>query len=162
MQVSRSRRGVVLGMLASVALVCVVSSCKSTPKVPPAGPMPVGGKVSGVWFSQQFEQMYLRQVGDEVRGIYTYKYGGTIEGKITGDLIKFKWIDPGDPREARRTLQGEGYWQIVREGEQVFLRGRWGYNEDYYEGGPWEAEWVRDVEADDPKNIEEFRKGSVR
>lgn len=148
--------------LVVLSVTLVLPSCKSAPAIPEAKSLPVGAKITGVWYSPQFEQMYIRQVGDELRGIYTYKYGGSLEGKVTGDLITFKWIDPGDASEARRSLRGEGYWQVVREGDGIFLRGRWGYNEDYYGGGPWEAEFIRDIEAEDPRNIEEFRKGSVR
>ena len=157
------RRAVLAAALALCASPWLASSaCKSTPTIPEAGAMPAGVTLSGVWYSDQFEQMYMRQVGDEVRGVYTYKYGGTVEGQITGDLIKFRWIDPGDPDVARRGFQGEGYWKIVTEGDRVYLRGQWGYNEEATGGGPWEAERIRDIESSDPKSIEEYRKRSVR
>ncbi len=157
-----NRRVMWMGMLALGAMVWCGPGCKSAPTIPEPQSMPTGVKLSGVWFSPQFEQMYIRQVGDEVRGVYTYKYGGTFEGKITGNLIKFKWLEPGDASTARRTFQGEGYWQVSKDGDRIFLKGKWGYNDDALGGGPWEAEHVRDLEDGDPRTIEDYRKDGVR
>lgn len=156
------RRRDVLMMGMGLVLAFGSSSCKTASPIPDPGTMPAGVSLAGVWYSTQFEQMYIRQVGSEIRGIYTYKYGGTVEGEVTGDIIKFKWIDPGDSDSARRTFKGEGYWKVVKEGDRVFLRGKWWYEGEPDKGGPWEAERMRDVEASDPKSLEEFRKREVR
>ncbi len=158
------RRRDILKFGLGALMTCGVVACKSAgPTVPEPASLPAGvGSLSGVWYSPQFEQMYIRQIGDEVRGIYTYKYGGTFEGKIVGNLIKFKWIDPGDPDVARRTFKGEGYWQVVKEGDRIFLKGAWGYNDDVMAGGPWEAEYIRELEDSDPSTVEEYRDNEVR
>ncbi len=132
-------------------------SCSAGQKLPEPQPMPEGATFGGVWFSPQFEHMYLRQTGNEVRGIYAYKSGGTLEGEVNGNLMTFKWIDPGDKVNATRSVSGEGYLQMVREGDRVVLRGEWGYNDSRTGGGPWEAEWVREMDADDPRNLDELR-----
>ena len=101
--------------------------------------------------------MYLRQTGDQVNGIYTYNDGGTIEGTTNGNLITFTWLDPGNKEEARRRFVGKGYLQLLKDGETVKLKGEWGYNDSYHGGGPWEAEWVRDMDKDDPLSLEEWQ-----
>lgn len=139
-------------------LVLSFVGCGPKAKIPDPGPLPAGQSFAGVWFSPQFEHMYLRQQGDAVNGVYTYKYGGTLEGAANGNLIKFTWIDPGSKEEARRSLKGKGWLQIYKEGELTKMRGEWGYNEDYAGGGIWEAEYVRPMDPEDPRSIEEWRK----
>lgn len=156
------KRRDVLMVGVSLVMALGVSSCKTTSPIPEPGTMPAGVSLSGVWYSSQFEQMYIRQVGSEIRGIYTYKYGGTVEGEVKGNLITFKWIDPGDSDSARRTFKGEGYWQVVKEGDRVFLKGKWWYEDNPDKGGPWDAEHIRDIESSDPKSLEEFRERTVR
>ena len=99
----------------------------------------------------------LASVADEVRGIYTYKVGGTLEGTVNGNIMKFTWIDPGDKDEARRSLKGKGWLQMTKEGDLTVLKGEWGYNDAMTGGGVWEAEWVRDMDAEDPRSLEEWR-----
>lgn len=132
-------------------------------KMPDPKPMPAGASFSGVWYSQQFEHMYLRQIGDSVRGIYTYKYGGTLEGKINGNMLVFDWIDPGDTTSATRTRKGKGYFtlSIDSEGNSV-VKGRWGYDDDRANGGLWEAIYQRQIEGEDPRTLEEWRETEVR
>lgn len=132
------------------------SACGPAQRLPEAQPLPEGASFGGVWFSPQFEHMYLRQTGDEVRGIYAYKTGGTMEGTANGNLMTFKWIDPGDKTTATRSVNGLGYLQMVREDGILKLKGEWGYNDSRMGGGPWEAEWVRPMESDDPRNLEEL------
>lgn len=150
-------------VLVMVCMSCITMSCTTIGGVPAASQMPSGAKFQGVWFSEQFQHMYLRQVGDSVRGIYTYKYGGTLEGKISGNLLLFNWLDPGDKDAAVRTQHGQGYLQIVEtEGGGYALKGRWGYNDDRRDGGIWNAEFVREVDGDDPRNLKEWRELEVR
>ena len=156
------RRDVLVTMCVGLVMTLGWSSCKTTSAIPEPGTMPAGVSLAGVWYSSQFDQMYIRQVGSELRGIYTYKYGGTIEGEPTGDIVKFKWIDPGDSESARRTFRGEGYWRVVKEGDRIFLRGKWWYEDNPDQGGPWEAERIRDIESSDPKSLDEFRERNVR
>lgn len=130
--------------------------CSAAPTTPQPQALPAGTGFSGVWFSPQFEHMYLRQTGDEVRGIYAYKTGGTLEGTANGNLYSFTWIDPGSKEQATRSIVGKGYLQLVKEGDKIMLRGEWGYGESTTGGGPWEAEYVREMEADDPRTLDEL------
>lgn len=139
------------------ALVLAVVGCGPGNKMPASKPLPAGTTFTGVWYSPQFEHMYVRQQGNEVRGIYTYKYGGTFEGTLDGNILKFDWIDPGSKEEARRGTKGKGYLQLVPDGESLKLTGEWGYGEDRSGGGPWEADYVRELEPEDPRSLEAWR-----
>ncbi len=132
-------------------------ACAGQQKVPRAQPMPAGKNFTGVWYSPQFEHMHLRQSGDKVSGIFTYKAGGTIEGEVDGNLLVFKWIEPGSKEKAQRTMKGRGYLQLVEQSEQTTLEGEWGYNEQVTGGGPWTAEWVRDLEPKDALTLETYK-----
>ena len=139
-----------------VITLCTLLSCASTPVIPAPGPRPSGMSFDGVWFSPQFEDMYLRQSGEQLNGIYTYKYGGTIEGIVSGNLMTFTWIEPGSRKGARRELRGQGYLQMVAVGDEIKLVGEWGYGEDPVGGGPWEAEFVRKREDEDPRDLKDL------
>lgn len=132
--------------------------CSANPGLPEPTPLPAGTNFGGVWYSPQFEHMYVRQTGDEVRGIYAYKNGGTLEGIANGNLLTFQWIDPGNKDQATRSITGKGYLQLVKEGEKVKIKGEWGYGEDRQGGGPWEAEWVREMDPEDPRSLDELFK----
>ena len=162
-----TRRAALRACLAlSLALsLTILTSCASTPEhtLPQAQAMPAGAAYTGVWYSPQFDIMYLRQIGDSVRGIYTYKYGGTLEGKINGNMLVFDWIDPGDTATATRTRKGKGYLQLVTDDQGNFtLKGRWGYEDQLANGGVWEATYQREIDGEDPRNLEQWRAQEVR
>ena len=140
------------------------TSCKTGAKLPDPQPLPAGQSWAGLWFSPQFEHMYLRQTGDDVNGIYTYKFGGTLQGKTNGNLMTFEWIDPGDKTEARRSIKGKGWLQMTREGDQIRLKGEWGYEDNLNGGGIWEAEFVRTMTAEDPRSLDDWKReqGMIR
>ena len=102
-----------------ILLFVLTASCGTKTQLPDAQPLPAGQSWAGVWYSTQFEHMYLRQTGDDVNGIYTYKFGGTLEGKANGNLMTFTWLDPGDKGEARRAIKGKGWLQMNREVQAV-------------------------------------------
>ena len=141
-----------------VLVLAFMMGCGPRANIPDAQPLPAGQSWAGVWYSTQFEHMHLRQTGDDVNGIYTYKFGGTIQGKANGNILKFTWLEPGDKNEARRAVRGEGWLAMTREGDLIVLKGEWGYNDAMTGGGVWEAEFVRTMNADDPRNLEEWRK----
>lgn len=141
-----------------IVLAALAFGCGPRSKMPSPQPLPAGTSFAGVWYSTQFEHMYLRQSGEEVHGVYAYKYGGTLDGKTNGNLLKFTWIDPGSKEEARRSIQGKGYLALVKDGEKMKLVGEWGYNDDMTGGGPWEAEYVRPMDAEDPRTIDDLFK----
>ncbi|QDG53277.1 hypothetical protein FIV42_21780 [Persicimonas caeni] len=150
-----SRRFLLTALLVTLCSVGLVA-CAGQQKVPKAQPMPAGKNFTGVWYSPQFEHMHLRQTGDKVSGIFTYEEGGTIEGEVDGNLLVFKWIEPGSKEKAKRTMKGRGYLQLVQDGEMTKLKGEWGYNEQATGGGPWTAEWVRELEPEDPLTLEDL------
>ena len=145
---------VLLGVVVSVALVVAASACGTKSAVPNAQPMPTGKSYSGVWYSPQFEHMHLKQTGDKVSGIFTYRQGGRLEGTVDGNLLVFDWVEPGDKTQARRTMKGSGYLRLVEKGDKTMLLGEWGYNDQVTGGGPWKAEYVRELEPEDPLTLQ--------
>lgn len=158
MMVARtSIRPFVLSILLLGALVLGAAACASPQTVPQPDPMPAGKSFSGIWYSPQFEHMHLRQSGDQVSGIYTYKQGGRIEGTVEGNLLVIDWIEPGSKEEARRTMKGKAYLQLVPKDDEAKLVGEWGYNEKTTGGGPWTAEYVRELQPGDPLTLKELQ-----
>jgi len=153
----------VISLLSLLLLGLMLGACSTAAPMPQAQPMPAGQDFTGVWYSPQFEHMNLRQTGDRVAGVYTYRTGGRIEGTVDGNILTFTWVEPGDKQRARRSMKGGGYLQLVEssdENHDYELRGEWGYNEDMQGGGPWEAHWVRNLLPEDPltlKNLQEQR-----
>lgn len=156
MKLAQSRTGVLVVM--AIAICLVLSACSTAPGVPTAQPMPQGGNFSGLWYSPQFEHMYLLQSGDTVRGVYAYREGGRLEGTVQGDLLTFEWTDPGSRQHARRAMVGHGYLKLIKDGDTMRLVGEWGHEKAYRGAGPWEADFVRDIESDDPMSIEDIRR----
>lgn len=141
-------------VLALCVLFC--TACGASQEIPDPQPLPSGASFAGVWYSPQFEHMYLWQSGDQIRGIYAFKTGGRIEGTANGNVLKFEWIDPGDKTSARRGFRGHGYLVLSREGELFVLDGEWGYDDAVQGGGPWKAEYVRTMDSDDPRSLDEL------
>lgn len=149
----------VLSMIAMLSgAVLMFGACATTQGVPSAQPMPEGISFTGLWYSEQFEHMYLYQDGDQVEGVYAYGGGGTITGEVDGNRLLFGWEDPGNRDEVRRTMKGKGYLQIVEESDQFRLKGEWGYNQERRGAGPWTAEFIRGIEDDDPTTLEAIRR----
>ena len=148
------RLGLAAIMLAAFTLL-FTAGCKSTQEVPDPGPKPAGASFGGVWYSPQFEHMYLNQTGNKVTGVYTYEGGGRLEGEVDGNLLVFKWTDPGSKEDATRTMSGRGYLKLVKENEKLKLKGEWGYDDSAAGAGPWEAEYVRELESGDPMRLED-------
>lgn len=140
-----------------VLLAALLAGCSGSPDVPDSEAMPGDYDFEGVWYSEQFEHMYLQQDGDQIEGVYAYRDGGRLEGEVDGNLLVFEWEEPGDKERARRSLEGRGYLQLVEEGGEPRLEGEWGYNEQVTGAGPWEAEFVREFDPDeDPLAIGEL------
>lgn len=138
-------------------LLCLTTAgCSSSQKVPDPGPKPSGADFQGFWYSPQFEQMYLRQSGSKVTGVYSYEDGGRLEGEVDGNLLVFEWTDPGSKKHAEKTMSGRGYFRLVREDETLKLKGEWGYDQEVTGAGPWEADYRRELESGDPSTIEQL------
>lgn len=151
-------RRAMLAALMGLILGGFALGCATTSGLPSAGTMPEGKSFSGLWFSEQFEHMYLHQEGDQIHGVYAYDGGGTLEGEVRGNLLVFSWEEPRSREDVRRTMRGQGYLQLMVDGEEVRLVGEWGYNEDRRGGGPWTAEFIREIEEEDPRTLEEIRR----
>jgi hypothetical protein len=155
MMSAKSNWSYLVALVAAVGLVMV--SCKSGGEaVPDPQPLPSERDFTGVWYSKQFEHMHLKQRGDRVVGIFTYETGGRIEGTADGNVLTFQWTEPGDRQAAVRSQSGQGYFQLVKEGDKFMLEGEWGYGENRTGGGPWTAEYIRELEPEDPMTLEEL------
>lgn len=140
-------------LVAVIGLVFV--GCKSGGSaVPRSQPLPAGKDFSGVWYSEQFEHMHLKQSGNRVVGIYTYKNGGRIEGTADGNILRFQWTEPGDREAAIRSQSGKGYFRLAQQGDEVMLEGEWGYEDKRTGGGPWTAEYIRPLKPEDPMTLD--------
>jgi hypothetical protein len=162
LQMSIKRRALIGALCGLMAVVAAGCGGAASAEIPAAGPLPEGARYSGVWYSPEFDQMYLRQIGDDVRGVYAHGYGGTIEGKIEGDLLVFKWIEPGDRKTATPTQKGMGYFKLSQGEEGLVLKGKWGYDDSPVNGGVWTAERTREMDEGDPKTLEEYREKNVK
>ena len=140
----------------ALAFVFAIGGCVSSGSVPAGEPLPADQSFEGVWYSPQFDQMYLQQDGDEVTGVYTYEMGGKLEGTADGNVLRFEWKDAGDKQTATRSLSGRGYFQLVETENGYRLKGQWGYDESRSDGGPWNADFIRDIDASDPTTLDEL------
>ena len=61
-----------------------------------------------------------------------------IEGTIEGDILWVEWIKPGNAVAAIFPARGRGWLRISRD--QKVMEGRWGFDDDNANGGPWKAE----------------------
>ncbi len=143
-----------LGMM--VLVVLSISACSSGDVIPDAEPMPEGYSFEGMWYSDQFQHMYLHRDGDRVEGVFGYSRGGTVEGEIDGNILRFDWHQPGDRSAAVQERNGKGYFQFRVDGSEPELAGEWGLGENRAGAGPWTAEFIREIEDSDPRTIEEF------
>jgi hypothetical protein len=141
-----------------LALMVASAGCQTRQQtMPDPAPMPSGASFEGVWYSPQFEHMYLRQTGDRIEGVYTYESGGRLEGEVDGNLLVFEWSDVGSKQTATRSMAGHGYLQLVERNDKLKLVGEWGYESEHTGAGPWTATYIRKLESDDPKTVEEAR-----
>lgn len=140
-----------------IATGLVMGGCAASSSVPGVQPLPEGTTYEGLWYSEQFEHMYLQRDGDRVTGVYAYGPGGRLEGTVEGNRLLFDWVEPGDRGELRRERSGKGYFQLIDRDEGPQLVGEWGYGEARSDGGPWTAEFVREAKDDDPTTIEAIR-----
>jgi hypothetical protein len=88
-------------------------------------------------YASNYDEVTLLQKGDRIVGTYVCCGGGTIAGRITGNVIKFRWDQPGS--------WGLGVWTV--NGTQ--LRGTWGSHEDAVSGGRWDLDRKSSAEIAD-------------
>ena len=103
-------------------------SSPSAPKRDPTKMKSLTGSYSSAW-----GPVHLEQNGDIIVGAYECCGGGRIEGKIKGDLIRFRWRQPDDA--------GSGRWKIKQGGKRLI--GTWGSGLSESNGGKWNLKRIR-------------------
>ncbi len=137
-----------LAMLLGAGPLAMACSSPPPPKTTAdvkAGDLPPEGDWSGVFYSQLYGHLHLVKEGNSVSGKWRTATGdkwGELHGEVTGDLLKFKWVEhkiglvgPG------ATTQGRGYFKYaVPPGENVNheIHGEWGLGKSEV-GNPWDA-----------------------
>jgi len=131
--------------LALVTLTCSLFACGGAQVEDAAwapGPAISGLNMNGRWYSRDFGDMELLQDGIKVSGKYEHPRGpehnGTVRGELVGDLLKVEWIQPGDASAAVFPIKGRAIFRVARDG--MSLDGVWGYDDDYRQGGVWQAQ----------------------
>lgn len=109
---------------------------------------------NGRWTTDQsdFEQIELQQDGQEVKGRFTGRGGGSIEGVIQGNRLNFTWKD----NERRR---GWGFLRAITSGGS--LAGFWGQGTDTAKTqsliATWQPPTILNTQISDPIDIQELR-----
>jgi hypothetical protein len=116
----------------TVVLVFAALGCGATAPWPKPHELPASVSFDGKWDST-WGPMQLAQQGRHVSG--RYKLGdreGSVSGDVDGDIFHFVW-DQVHPHS-----HGHGYLRIAPDGSS--LEGRWGYADEYEDGGRWAAD----------------------
>jgi len=86
---------------------------------------------AGTW-KTTWGDLVLTQEGDAVRGNYgSGEKAGSIRGAVSGPRLSFSW------REGRK--RGRGYFDMVYDGKNVLIEGRWGNGDSDTNGGAWKG-----------------------
>lgn len=107
------------------------------------GPMPGTESYTGSFSSPQIGDVYLEQTGDAVVGQYAYPRGacratGRIEGRVEGNLLRFRWTESQRTCGRLGLLTGHGYFLFwVDSAHNGRANGEWGLGEAETGGGPW-------------------------
>jgi len=120
--------------------VCAIALATSASSVADARRPRVQPSIAGTWDST-YGEVRVTQQGDRIHGEYACCGGGTVDGYVTGALVKFHW------REPRGAGEGEGVWRIQRDGT---LQGSWGMGQSDSNGSAWNL-WRTRL----PKQIEQ-------
>jgi hypothetical protein len=123
------------------------------------GTMPQGADWAGVYYSELYGYLHLVQDGNSVSGRWlrpTKNMCGEVHGEITGDVIKFSWIEHTIGAVGPNSQhQGHGYFKYKRpNGDNVddTIVGEVGRGQSDA-GDPWDAVKQRNMPAD-PKSIQ--------
>jgi len=140
---------IVVGLFAAVLL---LSSCTSAPKVPLGvkADAIIKDDIVGRW-EGDWGTMYLKAVGNGVRGIYTYEDGRVI-GTFANGKFKGWWSESPD-REPPDSAGVVEFTFLRSEGGGISLDGRWKYGDDPAE--EWNEDWDLDWSGGDiPADID--------
>ena len=116
-----------------VLVVALVLAPYAADAGPPKKKAPIA--VAGV-YSSTYDEVRLDQHGSIITGEYACCGGGSIEGRITGRVIKYHW-------RGEDGTEGNGVWTVVAPG---VLRGTWGSDDSEDDGGEWNLDRVRDAD----------------
>jgi hypothetical protein len=103
------------------------------PLMSSAPPTQEEGVWTGVWDSEQWGEMELKQSGDRVTGTYAWD-DGKIEGTVSGTTLRGTWSEspsyspPDDAGDFEFTLSADG----------KSFSGHWRYGSD----GDWDGDWT--------------------
>ena len=109
------------------------------------GAMPSGESFTGSYHSPQIGDVFLDQAGESVTGTYEYDRAachatGRVEGRVTGNLLRFSWTESQAECGRLQPLTGHGYFLFWKDSaENGRINGEWGVGEDEAGGGPWSA-----------------------
>ena len=134
-----------------LAVLLSVAACGPTTTRVKPGTMPEGGSFHAVWHSPQFGRMELCDSRGTVVGEFAKDTReGRIQGKVVGDLLRFKWEEENHIVRGRPNVtSGRGYFKLIMTDEGRYrIEGEWGYGEDEVGGGPWSANQIRGVAPD--------------
>lgn len=143
-----------LALLGLASCLLFITACGGAQKIE-SQPLPRSVNLSGEWWSPEYENMKIVHKGETVKGTFSYRTGGTFEGKLDGNVLYFEWVQPGDFEKARREIRGSGYLRIADDGRT--FAGRWGYDEDRLGGGTWTGEKIVEDEPDYDVNAPVFK-----
>lgn len=137
----------VITVLATFYLSCGSSQNQCKSNITPSGSLPKRASWEGIWFTN-YGQMAITTKGNFLVGEYCSdeaKQWGKIEGTITGDVVRFRWIAHDLRVEGKeRITQGYGILQYKIEGEGKNethkFTGTWGYENSECGGGIWKGE----------------------
>lgn len=121
------------------------------------GEMPMGGKWSGVYYSQVYGYLHMTEQGNAVTGAWRNAAGdkwGELAGEADGRLLKYEWSEHtigGIGAAADRSGKGVFIYTIPKENEPHEIVGEWGLGENEC-CGKWEAVKQMNMEPD-PKSV---------
>jgi Zn-dependent metalloprotease len=106
------------------------------------------GHWSGDWGTMSF-----RQVGAELRGVYTYREG-TVVVKRSGDAWRGCWSEP--PTRSDYGDFGAAEFRVMLEPTRARIDGRWMHQGDTAWRDDWELDWVGlDIPPEDAARLDQ-------
>jgi hypothetical protein len=121
------------------------------------GEMPMGGKWSGVYYSQVYGYLHLTEQGNAVTGAWRNAAGdkwGEMAGEADGRLLKFEWTEHtigGIGSAAESHGKGAFLYKVPGEKEPHEIQGQWGLGENEC-CEKWDAVKQMNMEPD-PKSV---------
>ncbi len=105
------------------------------------------------FYSGDWGDLLLRQMGDEIWGVYAYEEG-SIVGRIEGDELHGWWSEVPSRMPTNDAGEVEFRWSIGASG-MIALDGRWRYGDN----GAWNEDWDINLVTDRgplPELVERF------